>query len=157
MLHQTFLFLGQLWQLFEVSHILEFLRYLHYAIQTLLNILRLLHFTNGGVIYRQKCSKYTSNKQHLREHIIFSDETKLLYSASLLRGGQPFKERICSSGSKFFSLSADTISKSYMLIQKGKEEVKLDTISKSYMLIQKGKEKVMYDFLFAFLDEHVAL
>ena len=26
MLHQTFLFLGQLWQLFEVSQILEFLR-----------------------------------------------------------------------------------------------------------------------------------
>ena len=30
MLHQTFLFLGQLWQLFEVSQILEFLRYLLY-------------------------------------------------------------------------------------------------------------------------------
>ena len=28
MLHQTFQFLGQLWQLFEVSQILEFLRYL---------------------------------------------------------------------------------------------------------------------------------
>ena len=28
MLHQTFLFLGQFWQLFEVSQILEFLRYL---------------------------------------------------------------------------------------------------------------------------------
>ena len=27
MLYQTFLFLGQLWQLFEVSQILEFLRY----------------------------------------------------------------------------------------------------------------------------------
>ena len=27
MLHQTFLFLGQLWLLFEVSQILEFLRY----------------------------------------------------------------------------------------------------------------------------------
>ena len=27
MLHQTILFLGQLWQLFEVSQILEFLRY----------------------------------------------------------------------------------------------------------------------------------
>ena len=27
MLHQTFLFLGQIWQLFEVSQILEFLRY----------------------------------------------------------------------------------------------------------------------------------
>ena len=27
MLHQTFPFLGQLWQLFEVSQILEFLRY----------------------------------------------------------------------------------------------------------------------------------
>ena len=27
MLHQTFLFLGQVWQLFEVSQILEFLRY----------------------------------------------------------------------------------------------------------------------------------
>ena len=27
MLHQTFLLLGQLWQLFEVSQILEFLRY----------------------------------------------------------------------------------------------------------------------------------
>ena len=27
MLHQTFLFLGQLWQLFEVSQIIEFLRY----------------------------------------------------------------------------------------------------------------------------------
>ena len=26
MFHQTFLFLGQLWQLFEVSQILEFLR-----------------------------------------------------------------------------------------------------------------------------------
>ena len=28
MLHQTVLFLGQLWQLFEVSQILEFLRYI---------------------------------------------------------------------------------------------------------------------------------
>ena len=28
MLHQTFLFLGQLWQLYEVSQILEFLRYI---------------------------------------------------------------------------------------------------------------------------------
>ena len=28
MLHQTFLFLGQVWQLFEVSQILEFLRYM---------------------------------------------------------------------------------------------------------------------------------
>ena len=27
MLHQTFVFLGQLWQLFEMSQILEFLRY----------------------------------------------------------------------------------------------------------------------------------
>ena len=27
MLHQTFLFLGHLWQLFEVFQILEFLRY----------------------------------------------------------------------------------------------------------------------------------
>ena len=27
MLHQTVLFLGRLWQLFEVSQILEFLRY----------------------------------------------------------------------------------------------------------------------------------
>ena len=31
MLHQTLLLLGQLWQLFEVSQILEFLRYLHDA------------------------------------------------------------------------------------------------------------------------------
>ena len=30
MLRQTFLFLGQLWQLFEVSHILEFLRYVNF-------------------------------------------------------------------------------------------------------------------------------
>ena len=28
MLHQTFLLLGQLWQFFEVSQILEFLRYI---------------------------------------------------------------------------------------------------------------------------------
>ena len=32
MLHQTFLFLGQLWQLFEVSQILEFLRYVKLSI-----------------------------------------------------------------------------------------------------------------------------
>ena len=32
MLHQTFLFLGQLWQLFEVSQILEFLRYMYNTI-----------------------------------------------------------------------------------------------------------------------------
>ena len=31
MLHETFLFLGQLWQLFEVSQILEFLRYYYYG------------------------------------------------------------------------------------------------------------------------------
>ena len=31
MLHQTFLFLGQLWQLFEVSQILEFLGYFNMA------------------------------------------------------------------------------------------------------------------------------
>ena len=31
MLHQTFLFLGQLWQLFEVSQILEFLWYVSFA------------------------------------------------------------------------------------------------------------------------------
>ena len=33
MLHQTFLFLGQLWQLFEVSQSLEFLRYNFYHIK----------------------------------------------------------------------------------------------------------------------------
>ena len=32
MLHQTFLFLGQLWQLFEVSQILEYLRYSQYLL-----------------------------------------------------------------------------------------------------------------------------
>ena len=32
MLHQTFLFLGQLWQLFEVSQILEFLRYMSFFV-----------------------------------------------------------------------------------------------------------------------------
>ena len=32
MLHQTFLFLGQLWQMFEVSKILEFLRCVHLAL-----------------------------------------------------------------------------------------------------------------------------
>ena len=31
MLYQPFLFLGQLWQLFEVSQILEFLRYYIYS------------------------------------------------------------------------------------------------------------------------------
>ena len=31
MLHQTFLFLGQLWQLFEVFQILEFLRYMRFT------------------------------------------------------------------------------------------------------------------------------
>ena len=35
MLHQTFLFLGQLWQLFEVSQILEFLRYQVFKIKNL--------------------------------------------------------------------------------------------------------------------------
>ena len=30
MLHQTFLFLGQLWQLFEVSQILQFLQYIEF-------------------------------------------------------------------------------------------------------------------------------
>ena len=33
MLHQTFLFLGQLWQLFEVSQILEFSGYLVFKLQ----------------------------------------------------------------------------------------------------------------------------
>ena len=33
MLLQTFLFLGQLWHLFEVSQILEFLRYLQIIIR----------------------------------------------------------------------------------------------------------------------------
>ena len=34
MLHHTFLFLGQLWQMFEVSQILEFLRYMYHAPDT---------------------------------------------------------------------------------------------------------------------------
>ena len=37
MLHQTFLFLGQLWQLFEVSQILEFLRYADHGSYLTLN------------------------------------------------------------------------------------------------------------------------
>ena len=37
MLHQTFLFLGQLWQLFEVSQILEFLQYFLYSFSDVLN------------------------------------------------------------------------------------------------------------------------
>ena len=32
MFHQTFLFLGQLWQLFEVSQLLEFLRYICHSV-----------------------------------------------------------------------------------------------------------------------------
>ena len=35
-LHQTFLFLGQVWQLFEVSQILEFLRYLIFLMSVVL-------------------------------------------------------------------------------------------------------------------------
>ena len=37
MLHQTFLFLGQLWQLFEVSQILEFLQYFLNSFSDVLN------------------------------------------------------------------------------------------------------------------------
>ena len=47
MLHQTFLFLGQLWQLFEVSQILEFLRY----ILTCLKITILLPFLLESHVY----------------------------------------------------------------------------------------------------------
>ena len=36
MLHQTILFLGQLWQLFEVSQILEFLRYIEMSMGNVL-------------------------------------------------------------------------------------------------------------------------
>ena len=44
MLHQTFQFLGQLWQLSEVSQILEFLRYSHilFQIQVFQQLLLLL-------------------------------------------------------------------------------------------------------------------
>ena len=48
MLHQTFLFLGQLWQLFEVSQILEFLRYS-------------LSIRGLYVIYDMFSSAYTAN------------------------------------------------------------------------------------------------
>ena len=40
MLHQTFLFLGQLWQLFEVSQILEFLWYVALSMQVLPRLLK---------------------------------------------------------------------------------------------------------------------
>ena len=67
MLHQTFLFLGQLWQLFEVSQILEFLRYV-YFFQTsfkgpsISNGFRILEFEreeNPGAILGPGCSKLT--------------------------------------------------------------------------------------------------
>ena len=48
MLHQTFLFLGQLWQLFEVSQILEFLRYADI----------LLTYTKDTDISRYLCSSW---------------------------------------------------------------------------------------------------
>ena len=50
MLHQTFLFLGQLWQLFEVSQILEFLRYFYtkeYAPTGSISFQRIFFFKRG--------------------------------------------------------------------------------------------------------------
>ena len=43
MLHQTFLFLGQLWPLFEVSQILEFLRYISLGIHPVWSVFT-MHF-----------------------------------------------------------------------------------------------------------------
>ena len=68
MLHQTFLFLGQLWQLFEVSQILEFLRYV-----ALVRCLKILHGLLNDVCKPQRLFKdrldvqagvCTCNEQH---------------------------------------------------------------------------------------------
>ena len=50
MLHQTFLFLGQLWQLFEVSQILEFLRYK--LSETILYVNFCFHKNNRNVLFQ---------------------------------------------------------------------------------------------------------
>ena len=47
MLHQTFLFLGQLWQLFEVSQLLEFLRYIWLPVRAPLYMLSVSYYILG--------------------------------------------------------------------------------------------------------------
>ena len=56
MLHQTFLFLGQLWQLFEVSQILEFLRYY-------------IFFTNSSAKMAASASAVTKIKKNMKQTI----------------------------------------------------------------------------------------
>ena len=48
MFHQTFLFLGQLWQLFEVSQILEFLRYCTVIFSKISSICNKLQCVSSG-------------------------------------------------------------------------------------------------------------
>ena len=65
MFHQTFLFLGQLWQLFEVSQILEFLRYFWKMMGRLLeqgHLLPLIQYRIYPAIRQGFCpSRMTSN------------------------------------------------------------------------------------------------
>ena len=49
MLRQTFLFLGQLWQLFEVSQILEFLRYLVIAHNVIVDQIKSNNFLSTSI------------------------------------------------------------------------------------------------------------
>ena len=56
MLNRTFLFLGQLWQLFEVSQILEFLRYyqskqgITKGLSFHITVRTTLHYFHGNVV-----------------------------------------------------------------------------------------------------------
>ena len=70
MLHQTFLFLGQLLQLFEVSQILEFLQYI-------ISLENLQHMKMNGYTFRESNSA-------------------IFIFVSLLNGGQLLKEEFAS-------------------------------------------------------------
>ena len=78
MLHQTFLFLGQVWQLFEVSQILEFLRYYEFYIKLLrkmadkrANILRMVIFNEFyQVLLFQLMAIYTLQKGQMTDNSI---------------------------------------------------------------------------------------
>ena len=82
MLHQTFLFLGQLWQLFEVSQILEFLRYVEIDCFTF----PLTCKKYGGQIYVCWISKTVSSKLYHTKTANRADPGLMYTTVSTLGG-----------------------------------------------------------------------
>ena len=88
MLHQTFLFLGQLWQLFDVSQIVEFLRYSLISLFTFLIWCSAIYLTGNGFVdaeeYEYVMSDFGVPSKDAKNAFLMFSKVKLFFYISAL-------------------------------------------------------------------------